>query len=63
MQDLLDTIVKQDGVRDIFKICCFIHYSSRLKNEILLAQMSSHLPNVVPEFLSASSNFLLQAVF
>jgi hypothetical protein len=54
MQGLLAAIVNQDGVRNIFKISCFIQYASRLKNEILLAQKSSHLPNVVPEFLPIS---------
>jgi hypothetical protein len=54
MQGLLATIVNQDDVRNILKISCFIQYASRLKNEILLAQKSSHLPNVVPEFLPVS---------
>ena len=54
IQGLLDAIVQQDGLCDIFKISCFIHYASRLKNEILLSQRSSHLPNAVPEFLPVS---------
>jgi len=54
MQGLLDAIVNQDGVRGILKLLCFIQYASRLKNEILLAQKSSHLPNIVPQFLPIS---------
>jgi hypothetical protein len=58
MQGLLDAINKEDSFRGIFKLSCFIQYSSRLKNEILLAQQSSlessHLPDVVPQFLPVS---------
>ena len=55
MQGLLDAILEQDGgVRNIQKICCVIQYASRLKNEILLAQPSSHLPDIVPDFLPVS---------
>jgi hypothetical protein len=54
MQGLLNTIVKQDAVCDILKISCFIQYASRLRSEILLAQSSSHLPNIVPHFLPVS---------
>lgn len=54
MQGLLDAINKEEGSQSIFKLSCFIQYASRLKNEILLAQKSSHLPNVVPRFLPAS---------
>jgi hypothetical protein len=54
MQGLLDAVVKLDGVRDIIKLSCYIQYASRLKNEILLAQPSSHLPHVVPQFLPVS---------
>lgn len=59
MQALLDAINKQEGSHDIFKLSCFIQYASRLKNEILLTQKSSHLPNIVPRFLPVSVvNFL-----
>ena len=59
MQGLLDAIDKEQASRDIFKLSCFIQYASRLKNEILLAQNSSHLPNIVPQFLPISVvNFL-----
>ena len=54
MQGLLDAIAYQDGARNILKISCFIQYASRLKNEILLAQKSSHLPNIAPQFLPVS---------
>ena len=54
MQGLLDANVNQDGVRGVLKLSCFIQYASRLKNEILLAQKSSHLPNIVPQFLPVS---------
>jgi hypothetical protein len=54
MQGLLDAILNQGGVCSILKLSCFIQYASRLKNEILLAQKSSHLPNIVPQFLPVS---------
>jgi hypothetical protein len=54
MQGLLHAIINQDGIRGILKLSCFIQYASRLKNEILLAQKSSHLPNIVPRFLPVS---------
>ena len=54
MQGLLDAINKEQGLHDVFKLSCFIQYASRLKNEILLAQKSSHLPNIVPQFLPIS---------
>ncbi|KIJ90694.1 hypothetical protein K443DRAFT_62243, partial [Laccaria amethystina LaAM-08-1] len=43
-----------DTANSILKLSCLIQYASRLKNEILLAQPSSHLPNVVPQFLPVS---------
>ena len=54
MQGLLEAISNLNELRDVFKLSCFIQYASRLKNEILLAQTSSHPPNVVPRFLPIS---------
>lgn len=54
MQGLLDAIVNEDTANSILKLSCFIQYASRLRNEILLAQQSSHLPNIVPQFLPVS---------
>ena len=55
MQGLLNTILGKNGsVLNTQKICCFILYASRLKNKILAAQPSSHLPDIVPDFLPIS---------
>jgi hypothetical protein len=54
MQGLLNATVNDDTANSILKLSCLIQYASRLKNEILLAQPSSHLPNVIPQFLPVS---------
>jgi len=40
--------------RDVAKLLIYAQYASRLKNEILVAQKSTHLPHIAPMFLPDS---------
>jgi hypothetical protein len=65
MQDLLN-LIRQQGPDQLEQLLSFIHYSSRLKNEILLAQpptLATHdthtapldLPDGIEIFLAAGT--------
>jgi len=69
MQELLN-LMRQHGPAQLKQFLSFIHYASRLKNEILLAQPSTQdtqtapldLPDGIEIFLAAVCDMLLQDV-
>jgi hypothetical protein len=69
MQDLLN-LIRQQGPDQLKQVLSFIHYASRLKNEILLAQPPTQdtqtapldLPDGIEIFLAAACNMFLQDV-
>ena len=69
MQDLLN-LIRQHGPDELEQLLSFIHYASRLKNEILLAQPPTQdiqtapldLPDGIEYFLAAVCNMFLQDV-
>ena len=69
LQNLLN-IIEQQGPNQLEKLLSFIHYASRLKNEILLAQPSTQntqkapldLPDAIEIFLAAVCNMVLEDV-
>jgi KDZ transposase family protein len=64
------SIVEQQGPDELKQLLSFIHYASRLKNEILLAQPSTQntqiapldLPDAIEIFLAAVCDMLLEDV-
>jgi len=70
MQDLLN-LIRQQGPYQLGQLLSFIHYASRLKNEILLAQPSTqdaqtaplNLPDGIEIFLAAVCDMLVQDIF